>query len=641
MEGTAMRKIFLLMTALGLLLLVSPAYADDPCKDTAKKTVWTVVKDIAGVAKNVAGIYTAVNAGNYSGVSFSDLSDVKDKFEEWLGWKSNDSDPVTLDEVQCEIDTHLDTMWSALHFDVQQTVLIDAQKNAEDSFDDATANRLHTFVKDDEDQSKDAVTDLTYSGPSNIAFTRGPHNAQDTALWDLLNSDCERTDKSKKGGKSGCVYNLDDLYVSTANGGSVVYDWRLGLPRLLMYIGQRLQVMAAMHPEFFVDPDRILTGSDGRPDKTLPTWKNELLGYRDTLNQHYQKIVSGIKCGFYDKNTCADIYSGYKASSGLGVYAVYRDLPLYELKAMVDTLYLYTRSVSDPARTDLTQNYHHLPTYWPVYGIQQECLEAKKVEFGYSVSINPCNGKSSQRWVYDRAKGTLTNSGSVIEPASGQCLGVLGGSLPLQVVASQCTDPKSPNHKPQQWTYDPETHLLRNGTGTVLKFVAGNGSVSVTTSGYTPEFQWGAEGLITIPLPYNASFTIPPFSDAMKPGEVMHKGDSRVSHNNGYELILQTDGNLVLYDKTPKPTNPTIEVPTKIWASNTNGRAVDRVVMQPDGNLAIYPPSGDCALLPTCNSRPTAAIWQSGTRGHASSKLRVQDDGKLIIYDASSNAIWP
>jgi hypothetical protein len=118
----------------------------------------------------------------------------------------------------------------------------------------------------------------------------------------------------------------------------------------------------------------------------------------------------------------------------------------------------------------------------------------------------------------------------------------------------------------------------------------------------------------------------------------MHEGDSRVSHNNTYKLILQTDGNFVLYDKTPAAVAPGRERPYPDWSSHTDGRAVDRVVMQTDGNLVMFPPSSDCFSAP-CNGRPKA-VWQSGTRGHPSSHLRIQDNGHAVIYDGSSNDIW-
>ncbi|MBP2173106.1 hypothetical protein J3E05_001438, partial [Methanococcus voltae] len=46
----------------------------------------------------------------------------------------------------------------------------------------------------------------------------------------------------------------------------------------------------------------------------------------------------------------------------------------------------------------------------------------------------------------------------------------------------------------------------------------------------------------------------------------------------GNKLVMQSDGNLVIYKKDNKP----------IWASNTDGKGGNKLVMQSDGNLVIY-----------------------------------------------------
>lgn len=78
---------------------------------------------------------------------------------------------------------------------------------------------------------------------------------------------------------------------------------------------------------------------------------------------------------------------------------------------------------------------------------------------------------------------------------------------------------------------------------------------------------------------------------------------------NHYEFKLQTDGNLVLYNRSLQP----------VWAAGTNGKPVNRCTMQSDGNLVIY-------------STSNKAIWASHTDGHPNSYLIVQDDGNVVIY---------
>src|SRR5262249_50765303 len=80
----------------------------------------------------------------------------------------------------------------------------------------------------------------------------------------------------------------------------------------------------------------------------------------------------------------------------------------------------------------------------------------------------------------------------------------------------------------------------------------------------------------------------------------------------------------------------------KLWASNTNGRAVSHVVMQTDGNLVIYSPGQICnnPRLQKCDPFNTeGAIWASNSYGWSGSRLIVQDDGNAVIYNEST-PIW-
>jgi len=91
------------------------------------------------------------------------------------------------------------------------------------------------------------------------------------------------------------------------------------------------------------------------------------------------------------------------------------------------------------------------------------------------------------------------------------------------------------------------------------------------------------------------------------------------SFNNKYRLIMQTDGNLVLYENN-----------TLVWKTDTYGTdtAPYKLVMQGDGNLVIY---GN-----------TKAVWSTGTSGKGTGpyKLVMQGDGNLVIYDKNGSAIW-
>ena len=80
---------------------------------------------------------------------------------------------------------------------------------------------------------------------------------------------------------------------------------------------------------------------------------------------------------------------------------------------------------------------------------------------------------------------------------------------------------------------------------------------------------------------------------------------------------MQADGNLVLYRRSDMRV---------LWNSETQGRGGDRVVMQGDGNLVIYDGG--------------TARWNSHTNGHPGSALALQADGNMVVYAPGARWIW-
>ena len=96
---------------------------------------------------------------------------------------------------------------------------------------------------------------------------------------------------------------------------------------------------------------------------------------------------------------------------------------------------------------------------------------------------------------------------------------------------------------------------------------------------------------------------------ALKPGEEVR------SCNGRYNFVHQTDGNVVLYDRG-RPR----------WDSKTYGQATRELILQGDGNLVLYGKNG-------------RALWHSATHGKPGAKLAVQDDGNVVLYRGGA-AIW-
>jgi hypothetical protein len=105
----------------------------------------------------------------------------------------------------------------------------------------------------------------------------------------------------------------------------------------------------------------------------------------------------------------------------------------------------------------------------------------------------------------------------------------------------------------------------------------------------------------TGPQSVNAPGTLANFMGTLTPGQ------SLSSPNGQYYLIMQTDGNLVVYATGGKP----------VWSSGTNGKGVTQMVMQTDGNLVLY--------------RGSTPVWASNTPGNGGGVLNVLNNGMLSI----------
>ncbi|SAL56605.1 curculin domain-containing protein [Caballeronia udeis] len=81
-----------------------------------------------------------------------------------------------------------------------------------------------------------------------------------------------------------------------------------------------------------------------------------------------------------------------------------------------------------------------------------------------------------------------------------------------------------------------------------------------------------------------------------------------------YFIILQSDGNLVLYKNGG----------AFVWAAYTQNRGVTHAVMQSDGNFAVY-----------AGSTP---VWATYTGGNSGSIFAFQTDGNLVVY--APTPIW-
>ncbi|WP_066311184.1 MIR domain-containing protein [Bacillus sp. FJAT-29814] len=97
--------------------------------------------------------------------------------------------------------------------------------------------------------------------------------------------------------------------------------------------------------------------------------------------------------------------------------------------------------------------------------------------------------------------------------------------------------------------------------------------------------------------------------------------NQKITANNGRAfLIMQGDGNFVLYE-VHRGKN------ISVWASGTNGRGGVKAIMRDNGSLVI------------CNANGQT-VWDSGTAGNPGAYLILQDDGNAVIYTKQGKALW-
>jgi hypothetical protein len=109
-------------------------------------------------------------------------------------------------------------------------------------------------------------------------------------------------------------------------------------------------------------------------------------------------------------------------------------------------------------------------------------------------------------------------------------------------------------------------------------------------------------------------------SDRLLAGQSLSDGQALTSADGQYELTMQSDGNLVLY-----MVNGNAGL-MPLWAAGTKGNSGDRVVLQNNGNLAVY-------------NATNQVLWSSNTSNPGCTNLLLQDDGNLVL-DNAAHAIW-
>lgn len=249
--------------------------------------------------------------------------------------------------------------------------------------------------------------------------------------------------------------------------------------------------------------------------------------------------------------------------------------------------------------------------------------------------------QASVKWVIvsDAAVNELLNN--VNPPTLAQLTGVVhdlaeqAHEAGVKFLCSTLT----PFHGTPQWTEDAETkraglnayiRSADSGCDAIVDQATATSDPSDPTT-YAPSYDVGDHlhpndaGMQAIAnaVPLNAfDSTLPPPPTPTLPkvapstscgrflaGQGLLAGQSLVSCDGRYTMIMQLDGNLVIYDEG-----------APIWASNTVNQPAAEVVLRADGNFVLY-------------ARDASVLWKSGSKTSTDVAAYLQGDGNFVIYD--------
>jgi hypothetical protein len=267
-----------------------------------------------------------------------------------------------------------------------------------------------------------------------------------------------------------------------------VYDWRLALPALLQLDANRLFLFIAEDKSHGLDP------------KVAAVHRQEVEGFRTTLEGHLQNLSMGLYCDTQPVCTapglnpitavpsaspqtcpptthysyevaCADIYSGINSTIAIdcnsinpcpdaaqaalvrAYNSVRRATPWFATQAMIDALFLFENGLPDLTTGDGLIHSKLNPSL---------CLD---VGSGGGAQLSSCG--NAQHWAFDRSNYLLV-------PISGG-EGALDAVGPLPGTPAQLAVLNSNNSGlSQEWSYDPLNRILNNGLGNALNIPVAN-----------------------------------------------------------------------------------------------------------------------------------------------------------------------
>ena len=241
--------------------------------------------------------------------------------------------------------------------------------------------------------------------------------------------------------------------------------------------------------------------------------------------------------------------------------------------------------------------------------------------FGINVTTPNLTGTVIGNTLPTNMTASTTATGTLSVRNDGNATWYKTGRFPMNLGTSNPIDRSSKFYSPS-WSSPSRVSVMNEDTVTPGQTATFTVSLKapIYNGAYTETFSRVVDSLTWTPQVISQAITVSggqvPPANTKSANQSFNSGESIQSSDGRFRLVLQEDGNLVLYSPN-----------RALWWTGTQGRPVTRAVVQEDGNLVLYDSGG-------------RHYWATWTQGNTMVTLVVQDDGNLVLYNSQGRPIW-